>query len=68
MAFGSFSGQKGDYIDVWLIKITIGANQIDMVFAFFRNRQHTKSMFVPKLRIFPVSLIVCEFDPHRQTW
>ena len=28
--FGLFSGDKGDYIDVWMIKITIKTNQIDM--------------------------------------
>ena len=28
--FGWFSGDKGDSIDMWMIKITIKANQIDM--------------------------------------
>ena len=28
--FGLFSGDKGDNIDMWMIKITIKANQIDM--------------------------------------
>ena len=28
--FGLFSGDKGDNIDTWIIKITIKANQIDM--------------------------------------
>ena len=28
--FGLFSGDKGDNIDMWMIKITIIANQIDM--------------------------------------
>ena len=27
---GLFSGDKGDYIDLWTMKITIKANQIDM--------------------------------------
>ena len=30
MAFGLFSGDKGDNIDMWMIKITIKANQIEM--------------------------------------
>ena len=25
-------------------------------------------MFVLKIRLFPISLLVCEFNPHRQTW
>ena len=28
--FGLFSGDKGDNIDMWMIKITIRANQIEM--------------------------------------
>ena len=28
--FGLFSGDKGDSIDMWMIKITIKANQTDM--------------------------------------
>ena len=28
--FGLFSGNKGNKIDMWMIKITIKANQIDM--------------------------------------
>ena len=28
--FGLFSGDKGDNIDMWMIKITIKASQIDM--------------------------------------
>ena len=28
--FGLFSGDKGDNIDMWMTKITIKANQIDM--------------------------------------
>ena len=30
MAFGLFSGDKGDSIGMWMIKIMIKANQIDM--------------------------------------
>ena len=35
--FGSFSGDKGDYIDVWMIKIMIKTNQIDMDVCFFQK-------------------------------
>ena len=28
--FGLFSGDKGDSIDMWMIKITMKVNQIDM--------------------------------------
>ena len=49
--FGLFSEDKGDYIDVWMMKITITTNQIDMDVYFFQNksRQHTKTIFVPKV-------------------
>ena len=30
VAFGLFSGDKGDNTDMWMIKITVKANQIDM--------------------------------------
>ena len=30
--FGPFSGDKDDYTDVWMIKITIKTNQIDVRF------------------------------------
>ena len=30
MAFLLFAGDKSDYIDVWMIKIVIKINQIDM--------------------------------------
>ena len=36
--FGPFSGDKGDYIDVRMIKITIETNQIDMDVCFFKSR------------------------------
>ena len=35
--FGLFSGDKGDYIDVWMIKIIIETNQIDMGVCFFQK-------------------------------
>ena len=38
------------------------------MFASFKSRQHTKTIFVPKVRLFSISLLVCEFSLHRQTW
>ena len=35
--FGLFSEDKGDYIDVWMIKIIIETNQIDMDVCFFQK-------------------------------
>ena len=35
--FGLFSGDKGDNIDMWMIKITIKANKIDMNVLIFSN-------------------------------
>ena len=37
VAFGLFSGDKDDHIDVWMVKITIKTNQIDMDVSFFQN-------------------------------
>ena len=35
--FGPFSWDKGDYIDVWMIKVTIKTNQIEMDVCFFQK-------------------------------
>ena len=35
--FGLLSGDKGDSIDVWMIKIIIETNQIDMDVCFFQK-------------------------------
>ena len=35
--FTPFSGDKSDYIDVWMIKITIKTNQIDVDVCFFQE-------------------------------
>ena len=37
--FGLFSGDKGDYIDVWMIIIIIETNQIDMLLSKVDNIQ-----------------------------
>ena len=31
MVFGPFSGDKGDYIDVWIINITTKTDQLDIL-------------------------------------
>ena len=48
----------------------LSSKQIKLVwmFASFKSRWHTKTIFVPKVRLFSISLLVCEFNPHRQTW
>ena len=38
VAFGLFSGDKSDYIDLWMIKITIETNQIDMDVCYFQKK------------------------------
>ena len=35
--FGPFSGDKGGYIDVWMIKLMIKTNQINMNVCFFNS-------------------------------
>ena len=36
--FGLFSGDRGDYIDVWMIKFTIQTNKINMDVCFFKRQ------------------------------
>ena len=33
--FRLFSEDKGDYIDVWIVKMTIKTNEVDRDFCFF---------------------------------
>ena len=69
MAFGPFSGDKGNYIDVWRIKITIKTYQIDMDDCFFPNVDiKQKPCLSLNSGFFSISLTVCEFNRHRQTW
>ena len=51
--FGLFSGDKGDNTDIWMIKITIKANLIDMDVLLMSGLS--------------IVLLVCEFYPHGQT-
>ena len=55
---------------MWIIKITIKANQIDMdvLLILEPGNIHTKTMFVPKVQLFSIILLVCEFYPQGQTW
>ena len=50
--FGLFSMDKGDYIDVWIIKITFKKINLKWMFASFKSRLHAKTMFVPKVPLF----------------
>ena len=66
--FGPFSGDRGDYSDVWMIKIMIKTNGIDMDICFFQKnityKNHVCSLS-PAFSHF--SLLVCKFKPYRQT-
>ena len=65
--FGLFSGYKSDYIDVWMIKITIKTNQVHMDVCFFQKVDNIqKPCLSLKSGFFSVRLLVCEFK--RQTW
>ena len=37
--FAMFSGDKDDYVNVWIVKIKIKTNHMDMVFASSKTRQ-----------------------------
>ena len=54
--FGLFSGDKGDNTDMWMIKITIKANQIDMDVSLISKVDNIPKpcMFVPKFWLFPL--------------
>ena len=45
--FGLFSGDKGDYSDVWMIKITVKTNKIDMDVCFFQKNITYKNHVCP---------------------
>ena len=66
--FGLNSGDKGDNIDMWMIKITIKDNQIVMdVLLFSKVGNIQKNMFVPKVRLFPLFYWLVNFtltDKH----
>ena len=46
--FVVFCGDKDDHINVWIVKILIITTQMDVTFSSLKNRQHEKTMFVPK--------------------
>ena len=66
--FGHFSGEKSDNIDMWMLKITIKANQVDMDVLLISkvNNIHTPCLSLKSG--FSINLLVCEFYPHGQTW
>ena len=59
--FGLFSGGKVDNIDVWMIKITIKAYQIDMDVLLISKEITYNKHVCPKGPAFSISLLVCEF-------
>ena len=66
--FGLFSGDKADNIDVWMIKITIKANQIDVDVLLISNVDNIQKPYFSLKSGFSIILLVCEFYPHEQTW
>ena len=47
-----FSGDKGDYSDVWMIKIKVKTNEIDMDVCFFQKWVTYKNHVCPKVWLF----------------
>ena len=45
--FGLFFGKKGDNIDIWMIKITIKANQFDMNVLLISKTGNTQNHVCP---------------------
>ena len=70
MAFGLFSGDKGDNTDMWMIEITVKANQIDMDVLFISKVDNIQKPCLSLKSGFFHYFIhqVCEFCPHGQTW
>ena len=68
MAFGLFSGDKGDNSDMWMIKITVKANQIDMDVLFISKVDNIQKPCLSLKSGFFIISLVCEFCPHGQTW
>ena len=66
--FGLNSGDKGDNIDMWMIKITIKANQIDMDVLLFSKVGNIQKTCLSLKSGFSIILFVCEFYPDGQTW
>ena len=68
MAFGLFSGDKSDNIDVWMIKITIKTNQIVMDVLLVSKVDNIRKPCLSLKSGFSIILLVCEFYPHGRTW
>ena len=45
--FGLFSVDKGDYIDVWMVKLTVKTNQIYTYVCFFQKEIAFKNHVCP---------------------
>ena len=66
--FGLFSGDRGDNIDMRMIKITIKANQIDMGVLLISKVDNIQKPCLSQSPALSIILLVCEFYPHGQTW
>ena len=52
VAFGLVSGDKGDYIDMWMIKITMKTNQIDTIVCFSQKQIAYTNHVCPRVWLF----------------
>ena len=59
--FGLFSGDKGVNIDMWIIKITIKANQIEMDVLLISKVDNVQKPCLSLSPAFSIILSVCEF-------
>ena len=59
--FGLFSGDKGDNIDMWMIKITIKANQIETDVLLISKVDNVQKPCLSLSAAFSIILSVCEF-------
>ena len=66
--FGLFSEDKGDYSDLWMIKIKIKANETEIELCFLHKNITYKNHVCPHSLAFSLSLLVREFKSYRETW
>ena len=66
--FELFSGDKGDNIDMRMIKITIKSNHIDMGVLLISKAGNIQKPCLSLKSGFSIRLLVCEFYAHGQTW
>ena len=66
---GVFPGDKGCYIDVWDDQ-NYDQNKSNLYGCLLLSKvDNIQKLFVPegRLALFRIRLLVCEFNPHRQT-